>query len=88
MPQATKMGLLIWMIGGLSGADFLVYTTGFLHILKDQAAQSPLDNNASSTMRALTVPKGPLEQFKTALEQLEAKLRPAHGIKRAERAIT
>ena len=39
----------------------LIYTIGFLHILKDQAAQSPLDNNASSTMRALTVPKGPLE---------------------------
>ena len=65
----------------------LIYTIGFLYILKDQAAQLPLDNNASSTMRALTMTKGPLEQFKTALELPEAKLRLAYGINRAERAI-
>jgi hypothetical protein len=37
------------------------------------------DDEWKATMELLNVPQGPFDQFKTVLEQLESKLKPAEG---------
>jgi hypothetical protein len=62
--------------------------SGFLHILKDRAEQSQQGNSWSSTLKSLDGPKGPLAQFKIALERLTSKLAPVVGLRKAGKAIT
>ena len=45
-----------------------------LFVLQEQADQSTQDDQWSSTLQSLNVPKGPLDQFKSALERLSFKL--------------
>jgi hypothetical protein len=62
--------------------------SGFLYFLKDRAEQSQQGNSWSSTLKSLNGPKGPLEQFKIALERLTSKLAPVVGLRKAGKAIT
>jgi hypothetical protein len=63
-------------------------TIGVLYTLKDQAERTQWGNPWSNTMRSLNQPTGPLEQFKTALEQLVCKLLPVKGLKKVETAFS
>src|ERR1700722_17660266 len=65
----------------ISSASFLLY------MLKDRAEQSYSGQAWLSTVRSLSVPKGPLEQFKRALEQLESRLVPLKGLKNIGKAL-
>ena len=62
--------------------------SGFLHTLKALAKGMTPDDVHTSALRSLNVTDGPLEQFKSALEFLVLKLEPAHGLKRASRALS
>jgi hypothetical protein len=68
--------------------DEVASISGFLYILKDRAAQSQQGNSWSSTLKSLDGPKGPLAQFKIALERLTSKLAPVVGLRKAGKAIT
>lgn len=59
-----------------------------LYRIKDQASQAHWDEKLSETMKWLSVPKGPLEQFQRALEKLASKLKPVEGLKKAGKALT
>jgi hypothetical protein len=62
----------------------------FLYLLKDRAERSAGANSDATsfdTLRALSTPRGPLEQFKTALERLAKKLRPQKALKKAYKAL-
>ena len=58
-----------------------------LSILQDQADQAQQGESWSATLRTLTDPQGPLEQFQNSLERLESKLAPVKGLKKAGKAI-
>ncbi len=62
--------------------------SGFLHTLKDLAEKMQPGNAHLAAMRSLNVPNGPLEQFKSALERLVSKLKPAHGLRKVATALT
>jgi hypothetical protein len=66
----------------------LTSTHYLLYRIKDQANQAHWDDKLSETMKWLGTPKGPLEQFKGALEKLASKLKPAEGLKKAGKALT
>ena len=53
-----------------------------LCILQDEAEQAKSGSCWSSTLLSLDVPNGPIQQFKAALEELEAKLAPFKGWKK------
>jgi hypothetical protein len=57
----------------------LVSTTGVLFFLKYKAEKPSDDGISARTFESLDGPNGPLEQFKSALERLAAKLNPAQG---------
>ncbi len=61
--------------------------TGILFVLKDQADEAEHDDSWNTTLRALDVPNGPLEQFKAALESLAAKLAPVDGMKKFRKSL-
>jgi hypothetical protein len=61
---------------------------GVLYTLKDQAERTQWGNPWSNTMRSLNQSKGPLEQFKTALDQLARELSPVEGLKKVGKALT
>jgi len=56
----------------------IVFTQGLLYSLKDKAANQN-DTASLKSLASLGVQNGPLDQFKTALERLGKKLRPAHS---------
>ena len=59
-----------------------------LLILQDQADQAKYDIEWASTLETLNLSKGPLEQFRSSLERLSAKLAPpATPIKKLGKAI-
>ena len=58
-----------------------------LYRIKDRASQSHWDDKLSETMKWLSVPKGPLEQFQRALEKLASKLKPVEGLKKAGKSF-
>src|ERR1700722_16235045 len=66
----------------ITSASFLLY------MLNDHAEQARLGEACLSTVRSLSVPRGPLEQFKRALEQLESRLAPLKGLKKIGKALT
>jgi hypothetical protein len=66
----------------ISSASFLLY------MLKDCVQQAHSGEPWLSTVQSLDMPKGPLEQFKGALEQLASRLEPSKGVKRVGRALT
>jgi hypothetical protein len=61
--------------------------SGLLYFLKDRAAQSQYGDSWSMTLASLNTPKGPLEQFKSALERLTLKLAPVEGWRKAGKAL-
>jgi hypothetical protein len=61
--------------------DELISIAGILSVLKDLAERQQHGDGWIVTIRSLSVPRGPLEQFKTALECLVAKLEPVHGLR-------
>lgn len=66
----------------------LASINGILFILQDQADQAKHDDQWSSTLQSLSVPEGPLDQFRRALERLSSKLAPpATGLKKLGKAI-
>src|SRR5579862_3664474 len=64
-------------------------THSFLFLLQGKAEKSGAqwDERFFQTMKALNGPKGPLEQFKLALEQLAIKLTPVTGLKKLGKAL-
>ena len=62
--------------------------SGLLYFLKDRATQSQYGGSWSMTLASLNTPKGPLEQFKSALERLTLKLAPVEGWRKAGKALT
>jgi hypothetical protein len=65
----------------ITSASFLLY------MLRDRAEQASLGEAWLSTVRSLSVPKGPLEQFKRALEQLAARLAPVNKLRKFGKAL-
>ena len=62
--------------------------SGILYILQDEAEQAKRGDQWSSTFQSLSVPEGPLDQFRRALELLSSKLAsPATGLKKLGKAI-
>ena len=66
----------------------LCNVSSMLYVLEDQASQAQQGDLWSSTLLSLNGPNGPIEQFKTALERLEKKLRPVEGLRKIVKAIT
>ena len=60
---------------------------GILSTLRDLVASAESTETWLSTMRSLDGPNGPLTQFRVALEQLAADLKPLIGLKKAGRAL-
>lgn len=56
--------------------------TGMLFLLQDQADEAEHDDSWNATLRSMSTPNGPLEQFKTALETLATKLAPVSGLRK------
>lgn len=54
---------------------------GLLFSLKDLASRAESDGTWPSALTSLSVPNGPLQQFKLALEELAVKLAPADSQK-------
>ncbi len=66
----------------------LASVNGILFILQDQADQAKQGDLWASTLQSLSVPEGPLDQFRRAIERLSSKLAsPATGLKKFGRAI-
>ena len=66
----------------------LASINGILFVLQDQADQAKQGDQWCSTLQSLTVPEGPLDQFRRALERLSSKLAsPATGLKKLGKAI-
>jgi hypothetical protein len=68
--------------------DETVSIEAFLSVLKNRA-EAPQDNERwHKTFVSLVAPKGPLQQFKLALDRLASKLEPAEGSKKFRKAMT
>ena len=62
--------------------------TGFLYLLNESVETQYRTSPLSTTYKSLCVADGPLDQFKDALNELAAKLRPAHGgLRRTGKAL-
>lgn len=59
--------------------------TGVLFLVKDQADR---ESTTPSSLRSLSVPKGPLEQYQIALETLASKFSPVGALKKLGRVVT
>ena len=60
----------------------VIGVSSLLSILKDHAQRVESTDKWRSTIMSLALPKGPLEQFKKALEQVAFKLVPVKGLKK------
>ena len=67
--------------------DEISSTSFLLYMLNDHVQQAQSGEPWLSTVRSLNMPKGPLEQFKRALEQLASRLEPSKGLKRVGKAL-
>lgn len=66
----------------------LASVSGILFILQDQADGAKQGDQWSSTLQSLSVPEGPLAQFRGALERLSSKFAPpATRLKKLGHAI-
>jgi hypothetical protein len=61
--------------------------SGFLFVLKELVEQEKGTDSRCTTIRALNVPNGPLEQFKRSIERLASKL-GTNGLRNARRVLT
>lgn len=68
--------------------DQISSTSFLLYMLKDLIQQAHSSEPWLSRVQSLGVPKGPLEQFKSALEQLALRLAPPKGLKGIGKALT
>ncbi|KAL9100692.1 MAG: hypothetical protein Q9163_003956 [Psora crenata] len=62
-------------------------TSGMLYMLRDQAEEAKEGDPWLLTLRSLNVPKGPIEQFKDALQRLAEKLAPVEGLKKVGKSF-
>jgi len=62
-------------------------TSGVLFLLKDLADRAQWENGWSVTIKSLTLPGGPLDNFMMILKQLASKLKPVEGTKKVGRAL-
>lgn len=60
---------------------------GILYLLKNLATRAEAGEEYLDTIKTLGVPDGPLSQFKTALDRLGKKLKPAVGFKRVGQVL-
>jgi len=60
---------------------------GILISLKDLGEKVQWTNSWTLTVKSLSIPDGPLDQFKRALERLALKLAPAEGWRKAGRTF-
>jgi hypothetical protein len=89
-------GTVIEYLNGVDGAledryrllNEVASISRLLYFLKDRATQSQYGDSWSMTLASLNMPKGPLEQFKFALEHLALKLAPVEGWRKAGKALT
>lgn len=59
-----------------------------LYLLKELLDHAEEDELSFRTIKSLSAPKGPVEQFKASLEVLAFKLKPVSGWKKAGKALT
>ena len=62
-------------------------TSCLLERLKDRAEDADSGKDWGASMRALSIPGGPLEQFKKCLELMAAKLSPASRLKQMTQTL-
>lgn len=62
--------------------------SSLLYTLKGLAERAQWGDTWLTTMKSLMAPKGPMEQFKAALENIASRLMPIGGLKRVGNAIT
>ena len=67
--------------------DEISSTSFLLYMLNDRVQQAHSSEPWLLTVRSLNMPKGPLEQFKRALEQLASRLEPSKGLERVGKAL-
>jgi hypothetical protein len=68
--------------------DEISSTSFLLYMLKDHVQQAHSSEPWLSTVRSLDMPKGPLEQFKRTLEQLQSRLATSKGLSKAGKGLT
>ena len=57
-------------------------------MLKDTAEQVQQEQRSLTALATLSAPNGPLEQLKSALQELASRLAPAHGVRRVGKALS
>lgn len=62
--------------------------SGLLYQLKEILDNADEDELSFRTIKSLSAPEGPLEQFKASLEVLALKLKPVAGWRKAGKALT
>jgi hypothetical protein len=63
-------------------------TSSLLYVLNDLITKGDTQGSYLAVVRSLAVPHGPLDQFRSALERLSDKIRPANGFAKAARVLT
>ena len=66
----------------------LASASAILELLKDLAEQAQWEEAWTLTIVSLAAPRGPLNQFKQALEHLASKIKPATGIRETVNALS
>lgn len=67
--------------------DEISCTSFLLYMLEGRVQQAHLGEPWLSMRQSLDMPKGPLEQFRGALEQLASRLEPSKGLKRVGKSL-
>jgi hypothetical protein len=62
--------------------------SGILYHLESLSEHPQWGDAWSGTIKSLSVPKGPLEQFRMALEHLASRLSPADGLRKLGKALS
>jgi hypothetical protein len=72
----------------VTSTHYLLFRIKDQYNIKDTGDGAPKwDEEMAETMRWLSCPNGPLEQFKRAMETLSAKLKPSHGLQKFGKSV-
>jgi len=63
-------------------------TSSLLYVLNDLITKSDTQGSYLALVRSLAVPRGPLDQFRSALDRLYGKIMPANSFTKAARVLT